>query len=86
MGKSNYMNKQHNEYAAQHKEVNKERGPAYRHNCVDCGKQAIEWSQIHGSDGWDPDNFEPRCIPCHRTYDADSLRLKDVGKIPPAFP
>ena len=34
---------------------------------MDCAQPAAHWSQIHSTDGTDPANYEPRCIPCRAT-------------------
>ena len=51
------------------KEVVKILGPAKNHDCVDCGKQAFDWSQIHDTDKDDPNSYEARCRSCHAFYD-----------------
>lgn len=56
-------------YRTRHDWVRKARGPAADQVCADCGKQAREWSQIHGTDGTAPEDYEPRCSLCHATYD-----------------
>lgn len=67
-------------YHNAHWRVTNQRGPARHHTCVDCGQQAAEWSYHGGSqheqvspEGWayspDPNDYEPRCARCHRTYD-----------------
>jgi NAD-dependent SIR2 family protein deacetylase len=53
-----------------HKRLRGRRGAAIKHECVDCGKQAEQWSYIHGTDQQDLDNsYEPRCTKCHCKYD-----------------
>ena len=61
-------------YAQRHRRVRLARGSASQFPCVDgCGRLAVEWSQIHGTDGLDVDaHYEPRCKLCHSRYDADS--------------
>jgi hypothetical protein len=50
------------------------RGPANQFPCVgDCGRQAEDWSQKHGTTGDDPEHHEPRCRKCHKTYDAEHV-------------
>jgi NAD-dependent SIR2 family protein deacetylase len=52
-----------------HGRLGRARGKAREHKCVDCGEQADEWSQIHGTDYRDINNYEPRCYSCHKYYD-----------------
>jgi hypothetical protein len=61
------------EYSARHKRVERERGPANEHACIDCGHLAYDWCQTHGTDGLDSMDYEPRCRPCHRAYDAATV-------------
>jgi hypothetical protein len=56
-------------YRTRHDWVRKARGPAADKVCADCGKQARDWSQIHGTDGTAPEHYEPRCRLCHVAYD-----------------
>jgi hypothetical protein len=69
-----------------HSRLTKRRGPARKHQCVDCGGQALDWSY----NGKDPDEvtsisrygkvvthsyhdeyYEPRCRPCHNDLDRE---------------
>jgi len=70
-------------WAAIHKRLMRKRGKAAEFECVDCGRQAIEWSynnrdphEVVAEDhGWvlawslDIDNYDPRCRSCHRLFD-----------------
>lgn len=57
-------------YRNVHERVRRARGKASEYGCVDdCGRQAEDWSQIHGTDGTDPEHYEPRCRTCHVAYD-----------------
>ena len=70
-------------YRTTHKRIESTRGRADAHPCVDCGGAAQEWSydqadphEVTETVGrWpltysiDPAHYEPRCIPCHRTFD-----------------
>ncbi len=70
-------------WAAIHKRLMRSRGRASEFFCVDCGKQAAEWSynnrdphEIVAMDhGWvlawslDMTNYDPRCRSCHRLFD-----------------
>jgi hypothetical protein len=75
-------------YDAVHKRLARERGPASAFPCVDCGKQAQEWSYRGGfldeltcpkrGCTYSPliEDYDPRCIRCHRLRD-DSLKHSD---------
>ena len=71
-------------YWRAHGRLRKHRGPAGKHDCVDCGERAYDWSYKGGA----PDEmtggqrknqsfrfsymheyYEPRCRACHRKYD-----------------
>lgn len=70
-------------YSTAHDRVRRIVGPASDHDCVDCGKQAHEWSydgrdpdervEIHNGRPtpftWNPAHLEPRCRSCHRRLD-----------------
>lgn len=59
-------------YYGRHARVVRVRGSASEYACVDCGKPAVDWAQIHGTDGTDPhEHYQPRCRFCHRVYDTD---------------
>lgn len=70
-------------FAAIHKRLHRAKGPARNYTCVDCGGQAAEWSynqsdsnQVMGRArnsivpySLDIDNYDPRCVRCHRIFD-----------------
>lgn len=72
-------------YDTAHMRVKSFRGYARTHDCVDCGKEARDWSydgrcpleQIGYRPGrtglfkWSPDprSYSPRCVPCHKKFD-----------------
>jgi hypothetical protein len=68
-------------YAGAHERLRREQGPASSRDCVDCGAPAEHWSLKRDYRGdlkkndqdqiWtlDWDDYEPRCVPCHREYD-----------------
>jgi hypothetical protein len=67
-------------YQALHRRIRKLRGHASGHTCVDCPEPALDWSQVHGTDGTDLEkDFEPRCRSCHVRYDADA-RLNEESQ------
>lgn len=54
-------------YSGLHKWVNKYKGKAF--GCTVCGsqrKQRYEWANISGEYKRDLDDFESKCVPCHR--------------------
>lgn len=71
-------------YIGAHNRIYRERGLASGYSCIDCAYPASEWSLIQGrgtltgSHGSihgllyspDPNDYEPRCKPCHAFYDA----------------
>ena len=60
-----------------HKYIIKKKGPAKNYKCVDCGKQALDWSNIDHNYQQDLDTFVPRCRSCHKLYDS---KLNNVLK------
>lgn len=48
-------------------------GSASQFQCVDCKKQARDWSQIKNTSGFEFDHYEPRCRSCHMKYDGGSF-------------
>lgn len=73
-------------YRTVHARLQRDRGPASGHSCVDCGQPAQDWSYDHG----DPDqriaadngcpystkaeHYQPRCKRCHAIFDNDLAR------------
>lgn len=55
-----------------HNTLRRVRGSASLYRCVDCGKQARDWSHTHKTDPDDIDNYHPRCAICHKQYDKES--------------
>lgn len=69
-------------YRTLHNRLDRQRGKARTHTCVDCGRLAAQWSY----DGTDPDeryepksgcpysigldHYNPRCVSCHRRFDS----------------
>jgi hypothetical protein len=73
-------------YEASHRRVLADRGRATEFECVDCGGPAAEWSYRGGSIdelvnpaglAYSPnsDDYDPRCIRCHRHYDKSGEAL-----------
>lgn len=66
-------------YSAVHQRLKRERGSARKHACFDCGAKARQWSYDHadpderrggeGAYSLTLDRYQPRCVPCHKTYD-----------------
>lgn len=74
------MRMPHARYRAAHARVDRDRGKAREHACVDCGTQAQHWSYMHtdpnalSSDDGQPyslssEHYAPRCAPCHAAFD-----------------
>lgn len=72
-------------YGGAHSRVRKARGSAVEYSCVDCGKQASEWSYDHSDPSqvvgltsrgheaaysMDPAHYSPRCKSCHAVFDS----------------
>lgn len=71
------------QFDAIHKRLSRARGSASKYPCVDCGKDAQEWSynqsdpaELYQAFGaaqvpysLDINNYDPRCISCHRKFD-----------------
>gem|GEM_PF-4667892 len=56
--------------SAIHQRLHMARGGANKHKCIDCQKQAKDWSQVHHTNGLDLEkHFVPRCRTCHAEYD-----------------
>lgn len=54
---------------AMHSWVVLKKGKASEHLCVDCGKQAQEWSNIDHSYLRILNDYSARCRKCHKKYD-----------------
>lgn len=68
-------------YRGLHWRLEWERGKARDHTCP-CGELAEHWAYDHGDPGERTDDhgmryttnldaYTPRCVPCHRRYDAE---------------
>lgn len=67
-------------YRGLHLRLNRRRGRARTHRCVDCGQQAEHWAYNHKDPNpivddkgrtYSPDihHYDPRCVTCHHAYD-----------------
>ena len=72
-------------YGSAHDRVRRLNGSASRHQCVDCGNSAAQWSYAHTdpdelisessgpSHGLpyspNPEHYQPRCVSCHKRFD-----------------
>jgi NAD-dependent SIR2 family protein deacetylase len=54
---------------AMHAWIYKQKGKAKNYKCVDCGKQAIDWSNKNHSYRRVLEDYFPRCRSCHKIYD-----------------
>ena len=53
-----------------HRRIHREYGPAKNYWCVDCGKQALDWSLEEGKTYSDNiEDYGPRCRSCHVRHD-----------------
>lgn len=83
-------------YSGAHQRVLKVKGPAASYQCVDCGGGALHWSLRNdsairqsgeGQHGYlmdyspDPDDYEPRCVPCHAAYDRGVTATPPTGTL-----
>jgi len=89
------INKEQPKYITVHKRLERTRGKATAHLCVDCSKQASEWSYNNDPEGalvneWrgrnslystDLSRYNPRCLSCHRQRDWDRKRATTDGPI-----
>lgn len=82
-------------YNATHQRLKERHGPASNYGCVDCERQAEQWSY----NGGDPDElletirgtlvpyslkddyYSSRCIRCHRIHDKRHLRRAPAAKL-----
>lgn len=87
-GTKNHMWRDNCGYQAAHLRVATQRGKASRHDCVDCGQKADDWSYLHdcpderrqpGRPAYctHPNHYAPRCRPCHRAYDRKEVDTND---------
>jgi len=65
-------------YERAHYKVIRERGQAGQFPCVDCGRNAWEWS-FTGGDYENVENYEPRCSRCHHRYDGLNVGEKNAN-------
>lgn len=80
-------------WSAAHKRVQRDRGKASAYCCIDCGKPADEWSynNLAPLEITDPEKriryalepklYEPRCVGCHRRFDADARRERSAADV-----
>jgi hypothetical protein len=69
------------ESLAFHKRLRRMFGKASGYPCVDCGKDARDWSHTTGTERWDVENYRPRCRSCHMRYDWETgARSMDEGQ------
>lgn len=64
-----------------HRRIHRKHGPASSRKCVDCGKQARDWS-LNGTEYTDNvDDYSPRCRSCHVKYDDKSNNRAELISI-----
>ena len=84
-------------YWAAHSRVRNDRGPASGYTCVDCAASAYQWSYSHEAEDErissdeatlgmpyspDPSDYDPRCVTCHKAFDADRTGCRSPGETP----
>jgi len=52
--------------------VRRRKGKASLYKCIDCGEQAIHWSNVDHSYKRKLEDYQPRCMKCHRKYDKEA--------------
>ena len=60
---------------SRHGRIMRLKGKASTHKCIDCGKEAKEWSNVDHLYSLEPDDYQSRCNSCHQLYDIQ-LRKK----------
>lgn len=61
-------------YSAIHVWLFRRVGFAKNYKCVDCGKQAMDWSNVDHKYRRIASDYSPRCRKCHRLYDDVNFR------------
>ena len=64
--------------AGLHQRLKKIKGSATKYICVDCGKQANEWSNNSHKYLLDFSDFSPRCYSCHKKFDKAYEKLLKI--------
>lgn len=68
------------DYQKKHYHMRKANGKASEYMCDHCDGDAQQWAQIHGKDGWDPEeDYMPLCRSCHSKYDYTEERKRKIG-------
>jgi len=62
-------------YTAKHAWVIRKMGSAKKRACVDCGKQAKNWSNVDHTYKRKLGDYQPRCVRCHRKNDYSMSKL-----------
>jgi hypothetical protein len=70
-------------YSGVHRRLAADFGPASDYRCIDCGKQAAQWSYSRedtderqspeGPYSLKPEHYAPRCVPCHKAMDLAAI-------------
>lgn len=58
-------------YGRKHKRIVEQKGKASNYKCIDCNEQARDWSNIDHKYSLNPDDYQPRCVRCHKKYDIE---------------
>lgn len=80
-------------YDALHQRLRRHRGKASLNKCIDCGSPAFEWSYSGCADpssrrvdrdgeySVSMQDYEPRCVPCHRRKDFGAPPTRSRGEL-----
>lgn len=56
-------------YSGLHQWLRRKKGSAKNYKCIDCGKQARDWSNVNHLYKRHISMYVPRCRSCHKKYD-----------------
>lgn len=56
-------------YKTIHSYIIRYKGKASNHKCIDCSKQAFDWSNIDHMYSNNLNDYQPRCRSCHVIFD-----------------
>ena len=80
-GKAHWNYNEKPSVLALHRRIHKKYGKASAHKCVDCPKQALDWS-LDGTVYTDNiEDYSPRCRSCHLHYDMTDERRATMSRV-----
>ncbi len=81
-GENHHTWKKNPDHLTFHKRIYRKLGKASQHKCVDCSKQAKDWSNKKRILTQKMEDYEPRCRSCHMKYDmTDSWKKKIIKNL-----